>query len=159
MGHTQRVSIDIDRNEIYVMTGLHKDREKGGSSVTGGSSVVATSGAGGDRGRGAGEDAVSNAFWAYSIGSNRWTCLYRSDDHASFIRTMTSGSDATVASSSIAEPRPRYAHQLVYDDINKVHFIFGGNPGGKEGRDAKVRLGDFWKMKLKRPTRQEVGDY
>ena len=29
------------------------------------------------------------------------------------------------------EPRPRYAHQLVYDEVNCVHFMFGGNPGGK----------------------------
>ena len=32
------------------------------------------------------------------------------------------------------EPRPRYAHQLVYDEEKGAHYIFGGNPGGTEGK-------------------------
>ena len=34
--------------------------------------------------------------------------------------------------------------------------MFGGNPGGKQGKEDKKRLGDFWKLKLQRPSREEV---
>jgi len=34
--------------------------------------------------------------------------------------------------------------------------MFGGNPGGKQGKEDKLRLGDFWKLHLKRPGRDEV---
>lgn len=40
------------------------------------------------------------------------------------------------------EPCPRYAHQLVYDHINKKHYLFGGNPG--KSAMSKPRLDDFW---------------
>ena len=33
----------------------------------------------------------------------------------------------------------RYAHQLVYDEEEEVHYIFGGNPGGREGKEARLR--------------------
>jgi hypothetical protein len=33
----------------------------------------------------------------------------------------------------------RYAHQLVYDEEEEVHYIFGGNPGGKEGKEGRLR--------------------
>lgn len=44
------------------------------------------------------------------------------------------------------EPCPRFAHQLVYDHIHKVHYLFGGNPG-KSGI-SKRRLDDFWSLKV-----------
>lgn len=46
------------------------------------------------------------------------------------------------------EPAPRYAHQLVYDDINEVQYLFGGNPG-EQGNMSK-RLDDFWELRLYR---------
>ena len=44
------------------------------------------------------------------------------------------------------EPVPRFAHQLVYDHIHKVHYLFGGNPG----KDSlpKMRLDDFWSLRV-----------
>lgn len=54
------------------------------------------------------------------------------------------------------EPRPRYAHQLVYDETNRIHYMFGGNPGGKQGKEDRLRLGDFWKLQLMRPTQADV---
>ena len=33
--------------------------------------------------------------------------------------------------------------------------MFGGNPGGKENRNGKLRLGDFWRLEL---TRQQSTD-
>ena len=55
----------------------------------------------------------------------------------------------------MVEPRPRYAHQLVYCETSGVHYIFGGNPGGREGADERLRLGDFWKLQLLRPDIQQ----
>jgi len=152
VGHTQRASIDVERNELYVMTGLHKDKEKPNQSAGGqaGAGAAAPPPPGGNS-RWSSEGAVSNVFWVYAIDSNRWTCLYRSDDQQG-----ASSRRAQPPPTYAKEPRPRYAHQLVYDDINKVHYVFGGNPGGKDGKDAKVRLGDFWSLKLERPTRKEV---
>ena len=54
------------------------------------------------------------------------------------------------------EPRPRYAHQLVYDEEMGVHYMFGGNPGGKENRNGKLRLGDFWRLELKRQQNTDL---
>ncbi len=34
--------------------------------------------------------------------------------------------------------------------------MFGGNPGGKQGKEDRVRLGDFWRLHLLRPNRREV---
>lgn len=34
--------------------------------------------------------------------------------------------------------------------------MFGGNPGGKEGKEDRLRLGDFWKLELLRPSREDV---
>lgn len=58
-------------------------------------------------------------------------------------------------------PRPRYAHQMVYDPKTDVVFMHGGNGGvmveGEADRDEEEvreedenRLDDFWMMKLKR---------
>jgi hypothetical protein len=58
-------------------------------------------------------------------------------------------------------PRPRYAHQMVYDPKTDAVFMHGGNGGviveGEEERgeeevreEDENRLDDFWIMKLKR---------
>ncbi|KAG0207666.1 hypothetical protein BGX33_006694 [Mortierella sp. NVP41] len=52
------------------------------------------------------------------------------------------------------EPAPRYAHQLVYDDINEVQYLFGGNPG-EQGNMSK-RLDDFWELRLYRPKPDQI---
>ncbi|KAF9102438.1 Muskelin 1, intracellular mediator containing kelch motif [Mortierella sp. AM989] len=52
------------------------------------------------------------------------------------------------------EPVPRYAHQLVYDELNEVQYLFGGNPG-EQGNMSK-RLDDFWELRLYRPKPDEI---
>jgi hypothetical protein len=84
----------------------------------------------------------------------------------------------------VAEPCPRFAHQLVYDHITKVnftqgnrkrsfitvllesnkvltyhfhlqlHYLFGGNPG--RTKDPKLRLDDFWRLRLIRPAVEDL---
>ena len=62
-----------------------------------------------------------------------------------------------VAGRSESEPSPRYAHQFVYDSVNKVHFLFGGKQDGKDGasvhgapKPPDRRLGDLWQLNLER---------
>jgi hypothetical protein len=130
VGHTQRATIDCQRSEIHVMTGLNKDKDKSDKRASSTSS----------------ESRVSNSFWVYSITSNKWTCFYRNDNSSSTYWSKMQRQ----------EPRPRYAHQLVYDDLNRMHFMFGGNPGGRQGKEDKLRLGDFWQLHLFRPDRKEI---
>ncbi|KAG8138484.1 hypothetical protein E2320_004370, partial [Naja naja] len=74
-GFTQRATIDPELNEIHVLSGLSKDKEKR-------------------------EENVRNSFWIYDI----------------------------------------------------VHYLFGGNPG--KPCSPKMRLDDFWSLKLCRPSKE-----
>ncbi|CAE6415260.1 unnamed protein product [Rhizoctonia solani] len=49
-------------------------------------------------------------------------------------------------------PRPRSAHQVVYDSANKIFYMFGGN----SGEDGIPRLNDLWSMRLVRPTVEDL---
>ena len=76
----------------FFLQGLNKDKEKS------------------DGKGGPGDSRVSNSFWVYSIAANRWTCYYRNENASPDYWNMMQH----------LEPRPRYAHQLVYDDVNRV---------------------------------------
>uniref|UniRef100_A0A2R5LHF5 Putative muskelin n=2 Tax=Ornithodoros turicata TaxID=34597 RepID=A0A2R5LHF5_9ACAR len=115
-GFTQRATIDPELNEIHVLSGSNKDKEKR-------------------------EDNVKNSFWIYDINQNKWSCIYHSDY----------GQQASTKESN-QEPCPRFAHQLVYDHVRKVHYLFGGNPG--RPNSPKVRLDDFWSLQLCRPSKE-----
>lgn len=117
-GFTQRATIDPELNEIHVLSGSNKDKEKR-------------------------EDNVKNSFWIYDINQNKWSCIYHSD----------CGQQAT-SKQSVQEPCPRFAHQLVYDHVKKVHYLFGGNPG--RPNSPKVRLDDFWSLQLCRPSKEQL---
>jgi len=125
VGYTHRATIDWKRNEIHVMTGLNKDKEKEKRAV---------------------EVKVSNSFWMYDINEKRWSCTYRNENVTPEYWSQQ----------QMIEPRPRYAHQLVYDEENMAHFMFGGNPGGKKGKEGRQRLGDFWRLVLRRPSGLEL---
>jgi len=155
-GYTQRATIDCQRSEIHVMTGLNfrlnKDKEKG----SGGSSAPAA----GSGNSGCDDPRVSNSFWVYSIPNNKWTCFYRYDSNNGGGGGSASQhqipNKQNCSNNNSQEPRPRYAHQLVYDDVNRTHYMFGGNPGGKQGKEDKLRLGDFWRLHLLRPDQKEI---
>jgi hypothetical protein len=125
VGHTQRATINQNRHEIHVMTGLNRDTDKSERKN---------------------DTKVTNSFWVYNILTDKWTCFYRNENNSSIYWNKM----------QTEEPRPRYAHQLVYDEVNCVHFMFGGNPGGKQGKEDKLRLGDFWRLQLIRPSRKDV---
>lgn len=52
------------------------------------------------------------------------------------------------------EPRPRFAHQLVYNSTLKCQYLFGGNPG--ETNQPNLRLDDFWQLFLTRPLAGDI---
>ena len=90
------------------------------------------------------DDNVQNSFWVYNIRSNRWSCIYRNENMGEkYWNKMQE-----------FEPCPRFAHQLVYDYVNKVHYLFGGNPG--RSCLPKLRLDDFWTLRLCRPSREQI---
>ena len=72
-------------------------------------------------------EQVKSNLWVYNIESGSWA------------RVVSPASDP--------QPFPRWAHQLVYDATNRVHYLFGGNPGDAASTD---RLGDFWSLSLSR---------
>uniref|UniRef100_A0A8D9A7M5 Muskelin n=1 Tax=Cacopsylla melanoneura TaxID=428564 RepID=A0A8D9A7M5_9HEMI len=118
-GFTRRATIDPVLNEIYVLSGLSKEKEKR-------------------------EETVQNSFWVYQMSRNQWSCVYKNEN---------SGENYWTKMSTV-EPCPRFAHQLVYDSVNKVHYLFGGNPG--KACSPRLRLDDFWCLSLCRPTRDQV---
>jgi len=93
-----------------------------------------------DKDKRSGEARVSNSFWVYDLASARWSVVYRNEHNEPGYWTKHQS----------VEPRPRYAHQLVYDETRCLHYMFGGNPGGREGKDGRLRLGDFWSLHLVR---------
>ncbi|XP_053684609.1 muskelin isoform X1 [Sabethes cyaneus] len=121
-GFTQRATIDCDKDEIYVLTSLSKDKER--------------------------RDLNINSFWLFSLAKKEWCCVYKSD-HSIGENCYLKNQNAC------PEPCPRYAHQIVYDGANQVHFLFGGNPG----MNSHFRLDDFWMLRLEKPTRENILRY
>ena len=88
--------------------------------------------------------SAKNSFWVYSIRKDKWTRVYSNDNvGAEYWAKMAD-----------KEPCPRFAHQLVYDNIRKKQFLFGGNPG--EPGQPNLRLDDFWELTLVRPSSNDV---
>nr|XP_040229116.2 muskelin isoform X1 [Anopheles coluzzii] len=121
-GFTQRATIDCEKDEIYVLTSLSKEKER--------------------------RDLNINSFWLFSLSKKEWCCVYKSEH--------SNGENCYQKSQNTChEPCPRYAHQIVYDTTNQVHFLFGGNPG----TNSNVRLDDFWVLRLEKPNRGNILRY
>ncbi|XP_068714480.1 muskelin-like isoform X2 [Montipora foliosa] len=116
-GFTQRATIDPDLNEIHVLSGLSKDKDKEKS-----------------------EETVRHSFWVQDLERKTWSCVYKNENMGHHYWTKMQN----------VEPCPRFAHQLVFDHIHKIHYLFGGNPG--KFSLQKRRLDDFWSLKLSRPS-------
>ena len=118
-GFTQRATIDVDQDEIFVFSGLMRERH-------------------------AALETTKNSFWVYSMRRDRWRRVYHNENLSrSYWQAM-----------ELVEPCPRFAHQLVYDRVERRHFLFGGNPG--EQTMPRERLGDFWKFDLRRCDAEAV---
>ncbi len=118
-GFTQRSTVDVTLGEIYLFTGLLREKPSSTTNTSSSSTV----------------DMQKNSFWVYSLTKKEWQRVDQSNE---------------------AEwPCPRFAHQLVYDPSDRVHYLFGGNPG--EPGAPKRRLDDFWRLKLNRQvTSQDI---
>lgn len=114
-GFTQRATIDCDRDEIYVLSSLSKEKER--------------------------RDFNVNSLWLYSLKLNEWTCIYKCDH-------STENCCSNKSQVMCSEPCPRYAHQLVFDATNRIHYLFGGNPG--RNTLPQLRLDDFWVLRLEK---------
>lgn len=131
-GFTVRTTLDPQRNEIYLLTGLYKSGGGGGEECL-------------DESRGG-----SNSLWVCDCGSStvaaKWTCVSQTPA-GSWLKT--DGSQL---------PPPRYAHQFVYDPLHQVHYMFGGNPGNDTStkRQQNMRLDDFWRLKLVRVNKEQL---
>ena len=119
VGFTQRATIDLELEEVYVLSGLVRERTTA-------------------------EETAKNSLWRYDLRSGRWTRIYQNENVDA----------AYWAQMARLEPCPRFAHQFVYDHANKVHYLFGGNPG--DGESPLLRLDDFWRLRLERPGRGDV---
>ncbi|KAJ3119706.1 Muskelin 1, intracellular mediator containing kelch motif [Nowakowskiella sp. JEL0407] len=90
------------------------------------------------------QDTMKNSFWVYRIKKGKWNRIYENENvGGEYWQTMQE-----------KEPCPRFAHQLVYDEKRKVHYMFGGNPG--EIGNVNKRLKDFWELKLVRPSTKDI---
>jgi N-acetylneuraminic acid mutarotase len=89
-------------------------------------------------------ESVNNSFWSYNITQDRWCRVYHNENVG----------EAYWSEMANVEPCPRFAHQLVYDHVNKVQYLFGGNPG--ETQNTALRLDDFWSLRLEKPDTQTL---
>jgi hypothetical protein len=88
--------------------------------------------------RNQGCDVVKSGLWVYAMDHNRWTKVYQNENNdPEYWQKMKH-----------VEPCPRFAHQMVYDSMAGVQYVFGGNPGDRDC--ASKRLDDFWQLKLTR---------
>ncbi|XP_012567064.2 muskelin isoform X1 [Hydra vulgaris] len=145
-------SYNIDTGEITILVALAENKLSSSIGFTQRSNIDSKLGeiyvlSGSNREAENKEDCIRNSFWVYNIALKKWTCVYKNENiDKLYWKKMTN-----------IEPRPRFAHQLVYDSINKVHFLFGGNPG--HSASLKLRLDDFWMLKLERSTTEDLLRY
>ncbi|KAJ3076625.1 Muskelin 1, intracellular mediator containing kelch motif [Podochytrium sp. JEL0797] len=89
------------------------------------------------------QETAKNTFWCYNMTKGVWARVYHNENTASeYWEKMKE-----------TEPCPRYAHQVVYDEKGKVHFVFGGNPGDV---DVNARLDDLWELHLLRSGQDDI---
>lgn len=170
-GFTQRATFDVWRGEMYVYSGLMRERVNNAVNPSPSSMHVAaeipqntniqatistSSGAieldqHQSRMR---NQSGGGSFWKYNLGERQWTRLERcsvdaGDDDDDGGNKLQFPFTTNASLSGSAEPSPRFAHQLVYDPVWRVHYLFGGNPG--DPAMPRLRLHDFWRLDLVRP--------
>ncbi|KAG8720213.1 Muskelin 1, intracellular mediator containing kelch motif [Ceratobasidium sp. 394] len=120
-----RVCIDEDLGEIYVLIWQNSERDRDRTRVA---------------------NAEPATFATYHITEKRWV---RSEPRLGPFKNVSGGGDVW---EGLELPRPRSAHQVVYDPTSKTFHMFGGN----SGEDGIPRLNDLWSMRLIRPEVDEL---
>ncbi|KAF8514139.1 hypothetical protein JB92DRAFT_2920225 [Gautieria morchelliformis] len=119
----QRAALDPESGHIYVLPGLLKGK---------GEKKPAT-------------DAIlRSTFWIFKPETLHWS-------QVSNARPRPVDMESSDMETALV-PKPRYAHQMVYDHNRKVFYVHGGN----SGLESNWRLDDFWSMTFERPTRKEM---
>ncbi|KAJ3332134.1 Muskelin 1, intracellular mediator containing kelch motif [Blyttiomyces sp. JEL0837] len=90
------------------------------------------------------QESVKNSFWCYNLRKARWSRVYHNENTMPEYWAQMKG----------REPCPRFAHQLVYDPVRRIQFLFGGNPG--DPTNLNLRLDDFWELHLLRPKTTDI---
>ena len=148
------------RNEIYVMTGLNKDKVSFTSIISLFKlSLYYPPGKGDQEWREPSEQqflGVRDLLLQMGSDIQEWKLRARLLDQQADHRATAEVKLYTLNFSNYWGYDARYAHQLVYNEENGVHFMFGGNPGGKENRNGKLRLGDFWRLELERQQNTDL---
>ena len=80
------------------------------------------------------DENVKISFWMFNITQKTWNCCFVDEYNPADEELQRK------------VPKPRYAHQLVYDCVKKTFYLFGGNPGLPES--PRLRLGDFWSLQV-----------
>ncbi len=146
---TQRAVIDPALKEIYIFCGLTRFSHSIPCGMP--ESVVSS------QAQAMLRDSLLNWVYRYDSRPGKWMQSLRIPDQPARQR-----------------PKPRFAHQVVYNPRTRTVFLHGGNAGGSKDKsthgvddaageqredeqltdakddDVKERLDDFWKMNLKR---------
>ncbi|KAH8299381.1 hypothetical protein KR044_000853 [Drosophila immigrans] len=151
-GYTLRATIDCERDEIYIFSVRFTDLPITVASLI--NNLPQSLNKVKDR-RDVHHVEPSNSFWVYSLRTHKWSriyyCRHSTQDINSINRVNVLG---TSKIDGCLEPCPRYAHQMVYDELAKTHYLFGGNPGIFQYQ--QLRLDDFWLLNLEKPKREEI---
>jgi muskelin len=127
-GFTQRCCIDEELGEMYLLSGMTRETKDGKRIFQ----HLPDS-----------NNNNSNNGGVLSTSNNLYVCNMDTLEWSKVATAPSTGPD------SAALPKPRFAHQFCYDDVDKVFYLFGGNPGNPHNNND--RLGDFWKLTLAKP--------
>lgn len=149
-GLTQRATLDTHRREMFLLSSVVRDRSSVGPATPsgGGAAHSPTSPLPLLTGTGAITESPRNYLWSYHLVRRTWSLIYSSTLPSATSDSLGASAASSPVSESEEEPRPRYAHQLVYDPLRQIHYLFGGNPG--EVGNPRRRLNDFWSLQLQR---------
>jgi hypothetical protein len=151
-GFTQRATLDEDMREFYILSGLMMDMNRK-------------------------DETVRSSFWIFRLDKYQWIRVQDQDPESDAqtinpstrMQGITPSNDVAMGTHphmgltgapildsaspfEEKEPRPRFAHQMVYDPVRKHFFMFGGNMGTPDGE----RLDDFWRLELVRPSAEDI---
>ncbi|RKP38744.1 Muskelin N-terminus-domain-containing protein [Dimargaris cristalligena] len=104
------------------------------------------------KGQGTESSDIVSTLWSYHVPSETWTPIFRTH------------------SPSPTFPCARIAHQLVYDERHRTHYLFGGNAPfihpfcsssaaswtRRHSLHPNHRLNDLWALQLRKPTATDV---